>query len=105
MVFRDSGSLLINGLVVDDFDYLLSYLTNEKLDTFRNLEKIAGIWPVVESAAASELLKPILREEESLNISHTTAINNVENILIIVKTISEYVAECNRLSLPINVMA
>lgn len=102
MTFEGFGGLNINGLVVDEFGYLLRYYSGGQVDTFCDIEAVASVSSLVEGAAAKELTSGVLREEEALNVTKATAENNLKNLISIVRAISDYVAECKRLDLPID---
>ncbi len=95
------GGLNIHGQVVSEFSYLLDYLTDGRLDSFRDLEAVSNHQGQVENAAAKELARPELQEQLALRISRAMATRNIETLVKIVNTIAGYVRTCRELNLPL----
>jgi hypothetical protein len=92
----------VNGLLVREFGYLLSYVTNNKHDSFVDFEEIANDFVAIDSAIVIETRKPVPREEEVHFTSHEGAIQNLKNLRYIVFCIKEYVDLAKELGLPTN---
>ncbi len=101
MKFNGYGGLCIHSLVVSEFGYLLRYLTDGKVDSFDDFEKIVETTPLIHSSAKHELEKNVLKEEENLKISHELATRNIQKLLDIVECINKYVDLCKREEIPL----
>lgn len=92
----------VNGLLVREFGYLLSYVTNGKHTSFANFEEIANDFSAINGAIVTEIGKPIPREQEVNFTSHEGAVQNLQNLQYIVRCITDYVDLAKELGLPTN---
>ncbi|MDO7927764.1 hypothetical protein Q6A51_13290 [Pseudomonas sp. KFB-139] len=98
MTFHGYGGLNINRLVVHEFGYLIRYLTDKKLDSFRDFRAISKSALAINQEINAELSKEILRESEALGVSRETAVGNMQRLQGIINTIAQYTALCDRLN-------
>lgn len=102
MSFEGYGGLVVHGLVVHEFGYLLRYLTKGKQDRLDDFRAIRENRDLILSAIKSELSKEVLRESEVFGCSRETTEGNILNLQKIVISICEYVDLCERLDLDID---
>lgn len=97
--FNGFGGFNVNNLVVDEFGYLLKYVSKGHVKVFDDLEKIYKEKDMILTNINNECAKNILREEENLNISHETAVSNMLNLKGIIIKICSFVEKCHELNL------
>ena len=97
--FNGFGGFNVNNLVVDEFGYLLKYVSNGHVGVFDDLEKIYKEKDMILTNINDECEKNILREEENLNVSHETAVSNMLNLKGIIIKICSFVEKCQELNI------
>ncbi|MDH0734798.1 MULTISPECIES: hypothetical protein [Achromobacter] len=93
MNLNNGKRLVIGGLLVSEFGYLLRYYSNGALSSFENFQAIADAADGLVAQFEADFANP--REYQNLNIGLSTAQANLKNLMMIVRTIAEYVNECN----------
>lgn len=74
--------------MISEYGYLLNYVSNGKVETFDDLDKVLENKEVILKNIDDELSKKVLREEANLNISNESAKTNMEDLKTIILTIS-----------------
>lgn len=74
--------------MISEYGYLLNYVSNGKVETFGDLDKVLENKEVILKNIDDELSKKVLREEANLNISNESAKTNMEDLKTIILTIS-----------------
>lgn len=88
--FNGFGGLVIDHLVVNEFSYLLRFLTDGKLESFNDFQKIYEEKSKILHNIELELAKENMKEEEAFHVSRATAEGNMRNLANIISKISEY---------------
>jgi|SRR5690554_1574352 len=96
MTFYGLGGLVVHNLVVSEFGYLLRYLTEGKLDTFRDIREIYRNKELILKAIDSELAKDLPRESEVFRYPREIADGNLINLRTIVEVLSDYLELCEQ---------
>ena len=73
--------------MISEYGYLLNYVSNGKVATFDDLDKVLENKEVILKNIDDELSKKVLREEANLNISNESAKTNMEDLKTIILTI------------------
>lgn len=73
--------------MISEYGYLLNYVSNGKVETFDDLDKVLENKEVILKNIDDELSKKVLREEANLNISNESAKTNMEDLKTIILTI------------------
>lgn len=92
----------VNGLVVAEFDYLISFVTSGGIDSFNNFELIVSSISDIDRSLVDEMAKDIPREAEINFTNPEGARRNLENLRYIIFAINDYVLLATRLGLPLN---
>lgn len=99
---HDGYGLVVDGLLVSEFGYLLRYVTSGKHESFKNFESIADDFGAIDVAIVIEMAKATPREAEVNFTSPEGARRNLENMRYIISAINEYVTLAKELELPLN---
>lgn len=84
--------LVIGGHLVSEYGYLLRYYSNGALSSFENFQAIADAADDLVAQFEADFVNP--REYQNVNVGLSTAQANLKNLMMIVRTIAEYVNEC-----------
>lgn len=99
-----NGYLVINGLVVNEFNYLFQYiLKNAGLDSNMLLNKTSFAFieehkKEILRAITIELVQDELREQKAHNITYNEAVYNMRNLELIINRIITYEKESKKIS-------
>jgi hypothetical protein len=88
--FNGFGGLVIDHLVVNEFNYLLRFITDGELESFSDFQKISKNQVAILNNIELELTKEKMKEEDAFNVSRATAEGNMKNLANIVSKISTY---------------
>lgn len=91
--FEGFGGLVIQGLVVNEFSYLLRLVSKGSLSSFNNFELIYKSKDELLKNIEVELAKDLTKEEEVFGVSKITAHSNLTNLNKIIRAICEYYEE------------
>lgn len=84
--------LVIGGLVVSEFRYLLADYSDGELSSFEDFQAIADAADALTAGCEADFLNP--RQYQNLNIGLSTAQANLKDLMMIIRTIAQYVQEC-----------
>lgn len=93
MELNKGTRLIIGRLLVSEFGPLLRVYSNGTLSSFQNFQAIADAADSLVARIEADYANP--REHQNLGIGLPTAQANLRNLMMIVRTIAEYVSECN----------
>lgn len=74
--------------VISEYGYLLNYVSNGKVETFNDLDKVLENKEIILKNIDDELSKAVLVEGAYYNISNESARTNMEDFKTIILTIS-----------------
>ena len=83
------SDLSIDGLLVREFSYLLRHVTDGRLDTFKDFEKVHDFYPLIVAGIAKDMQNPLEVERNLADLE--TARANLKNLRRIVDVIARYV--------------
>lgn len=101
MNFNGYGGLTMHRLAVNEFGYLIRYLTNGNIESFSDFRLITNNKHLIDERIKNELLKDVLRESEVFGYSRETTEGNILRLQKIVDSIYEYTNLCDRLGVDI----
>ncbi|RAZ48864.1 hypothetical protein [Campylobacter hyointestinalis] len=97
--FNGYGGFNIDGLVINEFGYLIKYISDGTISNFYDLQKIHQNKDMLLKNIDKECSKETLKEQEHFNISHETAIYNQNNLKNIIIKICSFIDICKELKL------
>lgn len=80
--------MIIKKNVISEYGYLLNYVSNGKVETFDDLDKVLENKEIILKNIDDELSKAVLVEGAYYNISNESARTNMEDLKTIILTIS-----------------
>ena len=80
--------MIIKKNVISEYGYLLNYVSNGKVETFDDLDKVLENKEIILKNIDDELSKAVLVEGAYYNISNESAKTNMEDLKTIILTIS-----------------
>lgn len=90
--------LVIDGNVINEFNYLIRYISDTEVENFDDLNKVIKNKDMLINSIEKELSRKILNEEAHFNISNVSARKNMEDlkkIILIICILNEYAKSLN----------